>query len=127
MDVMEIKSFFDVYSKEIIGELDYKDFMSGGSRLFGDNTDDSDWDVYVLVKNLTKTIEKLTEEGYSNCGEDYEIDDESTIYIARKGPVNLIITNCGDQYDLWGRCNRVASILRLNKNDRAVMFDIINN
>lgn len=101
--------------------------MKGGSRLFGDHSESSDWDVYVLVENLNKSIDLLCDLGYKNCGQNYEMGDDDIIYIARKGDINVMITSCHDKFDLWNRCNKVAETLKLSKEDRSTLFSLINN
>jgi hypothetical protein len=109
-------------------EYTYKpdDIMPTGSQIFGDATSGSDYDFVLLVPEFSEKLkQKLNEDGFRLSGNSYEGDD---FYIVRNTDnVNLIFTRDPKVFDLWNRCNQVAEVLALDKEDRVSLFGIIIN
>lgn len=119
--------------KEILKQVheDFEDHITlmtpTGSRYFEDHNEDSDYDVVILVKDIQEAYEASMHEGYETCGEDeYGIPTEgSDLYICRKGLINLIFVSHLMRFTLWGRCTKVANDLKVNREDRKVLFSTV--
>jgi hypothetical protein len=95
-----------------------------GSQYFGDATATSDWD-WVLHVNKDDHFDQLTVKladlGFELCHNPYT-DDEHLIVRRANDNVNLIFTNSWEKYTMWVKCTTVSRALRLNKEQRAVLF-----
>lgn len=102
-----------------------------GSRLFGDATVDSDYDIVILELGMSSDdmVSKYSSLGYEpSCSEQYVAlngEPDKWAFMRNAENVNLIITNDKVKYDLWCKCDQVASELRLNREQRKVLYGIV--
>lgn len=92
-----------------------------GSRALGCASPDSDYDLLILA-DPNKSLPDL-EEFLPCSGTVY--DEESFIILRNPENVNLIITTNTSKFYLWLACDRVARNLKLDKNQRAVLYSSI--
>lgn len=119
-------------SKEIKENLKIQDLLITGSNLFGDATQESDYDLVIIsheddTQNNCMTLEDL---GFSCNGTDYEGDGSfwrnSEYQIkgyAGEFNVNIIYTTCPTTFWAWVFCTRAAQRLGLNKEQRVTLFN----
>lgn len=113
---------FELQIRELLEPID---LLKTGSRFIGDATEESDYDLVVLVFSLTHIKPLMKKLGWEDCS-DVEYEEESSEYfICRKGKLNLIITNKEENFKQWKSCTKVAKKLGLNKEQRVILFDTI--
>ena len=124
------------YVREVMPDLESWDIVwsATGSRVFGTAREDSDYDyiLYIHPENMRKLCKKLEEQGWKDCGTEYE-ENPDEWFICRKidselgGNINLIITNRRDFFDLWMCCHNVINhnLIELNKENIATLFRIV--
>lgn len=90
-----------------------------GSRVFGDATEDSDFDLVLLDGGID--IEQIFDLGFKQSGSSY---DGEKFWFFRKMPenINLIVTNDIIKFHIWSLCNEATIRLGLNKEQRQILF-----
>jgi hypothetical protein len=96
-----------------------------GSRVFGDATEESDWDYVILVADIgPSTAHVLSRQGFVECHSSKHSDDTHLIVRRHTDNVNLILTNSPGMFDLWQECTQLSSELGLNKEQRKILFSL---
>lgn len=101
------------------------DHIQTGSRYFGDATEKSDWDFVLLVNEedtLASLASRLADLGFESCSSSKHSDDTHLIVRRLSDNVNLIVTNSPAKYSLWVKCTFISAQLKLNKEQRKVLF-----
>lgn len=93
-----------------------------GSITLGHSTDESDFDLIVLVDDHFDDVgEKYTKLGYKRSETRYS-DDRFTFFRKMPENINLIVTNEPELYDRWVRCGYASVKLSLSKEQRQILF-----
>ena len=94
-----------------------------GSIVLGHSTDESDYDLIVLVGEHDFDVieEKYAGFGYKRSETQYS-DDRFAFFRKMPENINLIVTNEPELYDRWVRCGRASIELSLSKEQRQILF-----
>jgi predicted nucleotidyltransferase len=123
---MEFDDVVESVRKEL--KLVCEPILMTGSRVFGDHTEKSDWDLVILVSPPTKKELEITTLAahFAPCGNIYE-GDNHLIVRREKDNINLIITDDESTFHKWQVCTLFATKMELNKKQRAKVFSAIIN
>lgn len=94
-----------------------------GSIVLGHSTDESDFDIIVLVheSDFDTIGDRYAKLGYERSETRYS-DDRFAFFRKMPENINLIVTNEPELYDRWVRCGYASIELSLSKEQRQILF-----
>jgi len=103
----------------------YASYPTGSRYICNPPPLDTDNDTVFLVNGYYDWKQMLLDEGWGDCGEEYEKGEDFHAY--RKGEENYIVTEDDDFYQSYVKATEGAKALNLlNKEDRIKLFIAVN-
>jgi hypothetical protein len=135
MNSITKKDVHEIILSDIAKALKVQRILKTGSRLFGDASDDSDYDFVILNTEELGEVNYITLEGmgFECCGVDYP-DSMGTFWrhtayksgsCSGEFNVNIISTTRAEVYFSWLACGKASLALNLSKEQRKTLFNTI--